>query len=74
MIVNINTNPQRNLYYLGSLILETLKDCKVIELFDLYEIVNKKEETNMQLFIFVLDWLFIIDAIKQTSGKIELCL
>jgi len=35
MIVNINTNPQRNLYYLGSLILETLKDCKVIELFDL---------------------------------------
>lgn len=74
MLVNINTNPQRNLYYLGSLVLETLKDYKVIELFDLYEIVNKKEEINMQLFIFVLDWLFIIDAIKQTNGKIELCL
>ncbi|MCB4784260.1 MAG: hypothetical protein LGB69_06730 [Sulfurovum sp.] len=74
MLVNINTNPQRNLYYLGSLVLETLKDYKVIELFDLYEIINKKEEINMQLFIFVLDWLFIIDAIKQTNGKIELCL
>jgi len=74
MLVNINTNPQRNLYYLGSLVLEALKDYKVIELFDLYEIVNKKEEINMQLFIFVLDWLFIIDAIKQTNGKIELCL
>ena len=74
MLVNINTNPQRNLYYLGSLVLETLKDYKVIELFDLYEIVNKKEEINMQLFIFVLDWLFIINTIKQTNGKIELCL
>ena len=73
MLVNINTNPQRNLYYLGSLVLETLKNYKVIELFDLYEMVNKKEEINMQLFIFVLDWLFIIDAIKQTNGKIELC-
>ena len=73
MLVNINTNPQRNLYYLGSLVLETLKDYKVIELFDLYEIVNKKEEINMQLFIFVLDWLFLIDTIKQTNGKIELC-
>jgi hypothetical protein len=74
MLVNINTNPQRNLYYLGSLVLETLKDYKVIKLFDLYEIVNKKEEINIQLFIFVLDWLFIIDTIKQTNGKIELCL
>lgn len=74
MLVNINTNPQRNLYYLGSLVLEALKDYKVIELFDLYEIVNKKEEINMQLFIFILDWLFIIDTIKQTNGKIELCL
>ncbi len=74
MLVNINTNPQRNLYYLGSLVLETLNDYKVIKLFDLYEIVNKKEEINMQLFIFVLDWLFIIDAIKQNNGKIELCL
>lgn len=74
MLVNINTNPQRNLYYLGSLVLETLKDYKVIELFDLYEIINKKEEINMQLFIFVLDWLFLIDTIKQTNGKIELCL
>ena len=73
MLVDINTNPQRNLYYLGSLVLEILKDYKVIELFDLYEMVNKKEEINMQLFIFVLDWLFIIDAIKQTNGKIELC-
>ena len=74
MLVNINTNPQRNIYYLGSLVLEILKDYKVIELLDLYEIVNKKEEINMQLFIFVLDWLFIIDAIEQTNGKIELCL
>jgi len=73
MLVNINTNPQRSLYYLGSLVLEILKDNKVIELFDLYEIVNEKEEINIQLFIFVLDWLFIIDAIKQTNGKIELC-
>jgi len=73
MLVDINTNPQRNIYYLGSLVLEALKDCKIIELFDLYEIINKKEEINMQLFIFVLDWLFMLDTIKQTDGKIELC-
>ena len=73
MLVDINTNPQRNLYYLGSLVLEILKNYKVIELFNLYEMLNKEEEINMQLFIFVLDWLFIIGAIKQTNGKIELC-
>jgi len=74
MLVNINTNPQRNIYYLGSLVLEILNKKKIIELFDLYESIKKKEEINMQLFIFVLDWLFLIDAIKQNNGKIELCL
>lgn len=74
MLVDIDTNPQRNIYYLGSLVLKTLQERKVVELFDLYEIVNEQEEINMRLYIFVLDWLFMIDTIKQTDGKIELCL
>ena len=74
MIVTQNTNPKREIYYLGALTLEVLKqDNGKVDLFDLFQRVTEKEEIGMSLFLFVLDWLFLIDTIKQDNGVIKLC-
>jgi len=73
MIVDSNTNPKRDIYYLGALAIEILKEQSSIHLFDLYQKLNTKEEISMHLFIFVLDWLYLIDAIEQKEGEVLLC-
>lgn len=74
MIISQNTNPKREIYYLGALAIEVLnKHNKKIHLFDLFEKVIEKEEISMKLFLFVLDWLYLIDSIKQENGVIKLC-
>ena len=74
MIVNQNTNPKREIYYLGALTIEILgKKNGEINLFDLYQYLNEEEEISMHLFLFILDWLYLIDAIQQKNGVIRLC-
>lgn len=73
MIVDTNTNPKREIYYLGALTIKILKNKNSINLFDLYQELNAMEEISMHLFLFVLDWLYIIDSIKHDDGKIKLC-
>ena len=73
MIVDSNTIPKRGIYYLGAEAIEILKEQNSINLFDLYHQLNKREEISMHLFIFVLDWLYLIDAIVQDNGEIQLC-
>lgn len=74
MIVSHNTNPKREIYYLGALAIEILngKD-KKMSLFDLFHQINEKEEISMNLFLFVLDWLYLADTIEQNDGVIKLC-
>lgn len=74
MIVSQNTNPKREIYYLGALTLEVLnKENGKIDLFDLFQIITEKEEIAMNLFLFVLDWLYLLDTIEQDNGVIKLC-
>jgi len=74
MIVNQNTNPTREIYYLGALAIEILsKKNGEVNLFDLYQYLNEEEEISMHLFLFILDWLYLIDAIQQKNGVIRLC-
>lgn len=74
MIVNQNTNPKREIYYLGALTIEILgKKNGEINLFDLYQYLNEEEEIGIHLFLFILDWLYLIDAIQQKNGVIRLC-
>jgi hypothetical protein len=74
MITNDNTNPRREIYYLGALTIEILNnnDGKT-QLFELFQKVNEKEEISMNLFLFVLDWLYLTDTIKHERGVITLC-
>ena len=65
MIINKNTNPERDLYYLGGKVIEALNSSTKIEIdyFDLFLSVNKSNEVSLNLYSLVLDWLFILGVI-----------
>ncbi len=76
MIVNRNTNPEKDLYYLGGKVIELLdtsSDTK-FDYFKLYQLLNTQKSISMNLYCFVLDWLFILGVIKNSdNGMIEKC-
>lgn len=76
MIVNKNTNPERDLYYLGGKVIEVLNSFvkNEIDYFDLFLFVNKSNEVSLNLYSLVLDWLFILGVIKKgNKGLIIKC-
>ena len=76
MIVNKNTNPERDLYYLGGKVIEVLNSFNKneIDYFDLFLSVNKSNKVSLNLFSLVLDWLFILGVIKKgNKGLIIKC-
>ena len=76
MIVNSNTTPDRDLYYLGSKVIEMLisVDEEEFEYFDLFQKLNSELNVSVNLFTLVLDWLFILGAIKNAEkGLIKKC-
>ena len=76
MIVNKNINPERDLYYLGGKVIEVLNSFtkNEIDYFDLFLSVNKSNKLSLSLYSLVLDWLFILGAIKKgDKGLIIKC-
>ena len=76
MIVNKNTNPERDLYYLGGKVIEVLDSFIKYEIdyFDLFISVNKSNKVSLNLYSLVLDWLFILGVIKKgNKGLIIKC-
>lgn len=76
MIVNKNTNPERDLYYLGGKVIEVLNSYtkKEIDYFDLFLSINKSNKVSLNLYSLVLDWLFILGVIKKgNKGLIIKC-
>ncbi|MDD2656246.1 MAG: hypothetical protein PHQ18_01605 [Patescibacteria group bacterium] len=76
MIIDKNINPERDLYYLGGILIEVLqnKENKKIDYMDLYTLINNKKEITINLYSLTLDWLFILGLIvKGKNGKIKIC-
>lgn len=76
MIINSNITPDRDLYYLGSKVIEVLvsNDKQEVDYFDLFQKVNIELNISLNLFTLVLDWLFIIGVIKNAeNGLIKKC-
>jgi len=76
MIISKNTNPERDLYYLGGKVIEVLaaSNSDKYDYFDLYAKVNKEQTIGLNLFILTLDWLFILGVVKNSNnGCIERC-
>jgi hypothetical protein len=76
MIINKNINPERDLYYLGGKVIETLNSFNQpeVDYFDLFLSVKKTNKISINLYSLVLDWLFILGVIKKgKKGLIEKC-
>ncbi len=75
MIIDKDTNPSRDVYYIGSELLAILDkyDSKEIDLVDAFNLLNKKVKISMSLFILTVDWLFLLGSIKSQKGLIEKC-
>jgi len=76
MIVSSDIKPDRDLYFLGSKVIEVLIDSdeKKVDYFELFQKVNSEIEISMNLFTLVLGWLFIIGVIKNAENRlIEKC-
>ena len=75
MIIDKDTNPARDIYCRGSVLLEILEkhSCKVIDFFDAFQLLNKKVTISMSLFILTVDWLFLLGTIRSKNGMIEKC-
>lgn len=76
MIVDKNTNPERDLYYLGGVLIDVLasKNSSDIDYIDLYKLFNRKLEITINLYSLTLDWLFMLGLVTQgKNGKIKKC-
>ena len=74
MIIDNNTHPNRQLYYLGAKTIKAIKENDdEIELLHLFEKIKEKEDLSLMLFILTLDWLYLLGAIRKENGIIKLC-
>lgn len=74
MIVNQDTHPKRQLYYLGAKALEIL-DAKggSVDFFVMFQELKENEYISLRLFVLTIDWLYLLGAIQSNKGIIELC-
>jgi hypothetical protein len=76
MIVSVDITPDRDLYYLGSKVIEVLlsKNEDEVDYFELFQEINSQLDISLNLFTLALDWLFIIGVVKNSSnGLIKKC-
>lgn len=76
MIIDKNINPERDLYYLGGVLIDVLssQNNKEIDYMNLFVLFNKKMAITINLYSLTLDWLFILGLVtKGEKGKIKKC-
>jgi hypothetical protein len=75
MVVNFDNEPQNSLLYTAAIIINYLKSKKNrIEFEELYSYCSDRQMEN-SLFYLSLDWLYLIDVIKEITndGEVILC-
>lgn len=75
MIIDKDTNPTRDIYYLGSELLAVLEQqsAKKVDFFVAFDLLNKKTSISMSLYILTIDWLFLLGSVRSQDGVIEKC-
>lgn len=75
MIIDKNINPERDLYYLGGILIDVLsKNKENIDYIDLYRQFCKEQHITINLFSLTLDWLFILGLVDNgKEGRIKRC-
>ncbi|AKD39221.1 hypothetical protein I926_09555 [Pasteurella multocida subsp. multocida OH4807] len=71
MLLNENS-PDKSLYIIGADILKNLKS-ETYSASELYDLCYKEQRVGFTLFLFALDWLFLIGVIKLSNKGIYKC-
>lgn len=75
MIINRDIKPERQIYHLGGCLIEVLREAseESVELFWVFELMNRRENVTMSAFILTLDWLFMLGVVDHQEGRIVKC-
>ena len=75
MIINLERKPTVSLYYLGSIILQILRNNNNEPIDDLFLLTEELlgEDLHIDFYYYTLDWLYILSLIKLTDGRVSLC-
>jgi hypothetical protein len=75
MIINKDINPEREIYHLGALVIEILKNNpnSKMDFFDIYQSLNERIKVSVNLYILTLDWLYILGLINKNREAIIKC-
>jgi hypothetical protein len=75
MIVNQDVKPEKQAYYLGSKVLEALRNIPAgpINSGELFIVINQTEKISYQAFSMALNWLYLLGALDQKEGEIIKC-
>jgi len=75
MILSKDNNPQKDIYYLGAKLIEILISFEKdkVDYFEAYKVMKEKFGTSINLYTLVLDWLYLLGAIKSEKRYIVKC-
>ena len=76
MIVSRDINPERDLYYLGSKVIEVIAEeaNEIVDFFDVFKKVSATEKVSIGLYSLTLDWLYLLGVIDNSDkGNIKRC-
>ena len=75
MIIARDMKPDRQIYHLGGLLIQVLKNehDNTIEPLRAFELMNRCGSISMNAFILTLDWLYILGIVDHAKGKIVKC-
>lgn len=74
MIVSSDIAPDKNLYFIGGLILQSLQKTPQNDLDALFSEINSGYEIAFSFYLYALDWLFLLSLIDASEeGEILLC-
>lgn len=80
MLLDKDTNPTKSIYFIGSRIIDLLKESRFssldinIAFGRLNQNATKQDRISFDYFLLALDWLFLLDVVEVTSaGDIQRC-
>lgn len=75
MIINIERSPSLSLYYLGSEIINIIKNKEINYIEDIYYEIRHllDQDIHIDFIYYSLDWLFLLSIIKLDNGRVVLC-
>lgn len=76
MLLDHDISPNKDIYYLGSKLLEILLSSneREVDFFAVYQKLKENEKISINLFIFVIDWLYLLGLVKKNNnGYLEKC-